>query len=230
MTQKTGKYQKKHGGIEQEKGLEREVMNKVLPAVDAIMRKFMGVRIEELGSDITSKLKDPLLGFEPTEFLHLPLKTARQLFRERYLRLLLKQKYGNISEVAKIAEIERRSVHRLVSEAGIDVGKIREEMLKPSYVKELMIERTMHEVIKAYEEVLHPEKIREIYANLSRISKDIVKEIPDNPRPLKEVEREFEKQYFEALQFTCKTVAKISKKAGMRYETVHRKMKKLGLI
>lgn len=212
------------------KTLEKEVISHIQPAIDSIMQKFMGVRIHEIGSDITSKLHSPLIGLDITEFLRLPLRDARMLFRKRYLGQLLRQKHGNISEVAKIADVERRSIHRIVAEAGIDVTQIREEMLNPTYVKELAVEKTVGDVVKNYADVLNPKKLEELYANLGKISKDIVKELPAYPQPLKDAEEEFERQYFQALKMTNKTIAQIARKAGLRYETVHRKMKHLGLI
>jgi DNA-binding NtrC family response regulator len=209
--------------------LENRLANKILPAIDAIMHKFMGVEIQEIGSDITTKLtKNPLLGFAIAT--HLPYRQAKTRFRKEYLERLLLQKFGNISEVSRIARIDRRSIHRFIITARINVKKMREEMMKPEYIKEIAIGKAVKEALSDYETILHPEKIRKLYEDIPSISRDILKELPDEPIPLHEAEAEFERAYFQTLLQEKKKVADIARHAKLRYEVVHRKLKKLGII
>ncbi|MFH1916339.1 MAG: hypothetical protein ABIJ21_03680 [Nanoarchaeota archaeon] len=213
----------------EEKGLEEKIINKIQPAIDTIMQRFMGLRIHELGSDISTKLtKNPLLGFSIDA--NLPYRNAKKKFRKEYLVKLLLKTYGNVSEVARIAQIERRSIHRFIIETRLNVQKMREEMLRPEYIKEAAISKELISTLKEYENVLHPEKMRKIYDDVPEISKDILKELPDEPLTLREAETEFSRQYFKTLQSECKTIKEIAKRSQLRYESVHRKMKALGLI
>ena len=144
---------------ESEAGLEEKIINKIQPAIDTIMQRFMGLRIHELGSDITTKLtKNPLLGFSIDATM--PYRKAKKKFRKEYLIKLLLKTYGNVSEVARIAQIERRSIHRFIIETRLNVQKMREDMLRPEYIKEAAIGKELISALKEYENVLHPEKMR----------------------------------------------------------------------
>lgn len=207
--------------------LESKLASKILPAIDAIMHKFMGVKIQEIGSDITTKLtKNPLLGFAIAT--HLPYRQAKTQFRKEYLERLLLQKFGNISEVSRIAHIDRRSIHRFIITAKINVKKMRADMMKPEYIKEIAIGKAVKDALLDYETILHPEKIKKLYQDIPAISRDILKELPDDPLPLHDAETEFERAYFFALLQEKKKVADIARHAKLRYEVVHRKLKKLG--
>jgi len=219
-----------NGNPDRKESLETRLLSKLQPAIDSIMQKFMGVHIKELGEDLTAKLsKNPLLGFEITT--RLPFRQAKKRFREQYIRRNLLMSYGNISEVARRLDIERRTIHRFIHEARMNVQKMRDDMLKPSYIKETAVQDVLGDVLKGYAEVLHPVKLEQMYADLSKISKDIVSSLPDEPLPLKQAEEEFEKQYFTKLLDECeRKIVCVAKRAGLRYETVHRKMRKLKII
>ncbi|MFH1072104.1 MAG: hypothetical protein V1743_01615 [Nanoarchaeota archaeon] len=219
-----------NGKQDSKEGLETKLLSKLQPAIDCIMQKFMGVHIKELGEDLTAKLSmNPLLGFEITT--HLPYKMAKKRFREHYIRRNLLMRYGNISEVARRLDVERRTIHRFIHDARMNVQKMRDDMLKPSYIKETAVQDVLGDVLQGYAEVLHPVKLEKMYADLSQISKDIAASLPDNPMSLKEAEEEFEKQYFTKLLGECgRKIVCVAKRAGMRYETVHRKMRKIGVI
>ena len=97
--------------MDSNKDLERVIQDKVKPIIDTSMQKFLGISIKELSADISDRLKrTPLLDFKIDTSV--PFKKAKQLFKEEYIKKLLQLKQGNISDVAKLANIDRRSIHR----------------------------------------------------------------------------------------------------------------------
>ncbi len=70
-----------------------------------------------------------------------------------------------------------------------------------------------------------------MYKNVGELSEDIIEELPINQLSMKEAEEEFEKAFLKkALEESRGSVTKASKKIGLRYETLHRKAKKLGIV
>lgn len=212
------------------KGLEKVIRDKVKPIIDLATVKTLGISSPEIQMDITDHiLKSPLVD--------LPVDTttdyrkAKKAFKEFYIQKLLHLHFGNVSHVAKIAGIDRRSIHRLVSKFHINVPKMRKEMLKADYIKETKVSDIIEDTLEGYKSSFHPEKIKELYAYLPKLSKDIVKELPDEQVSLKQAEDVFDKQYFKAvLDQNRGNIAKTARQVKLRYETLHRKLKKLGLI
>jgi DNA-binding NtrC family response regulator len=160
----------------------------------------------------------------------LKFKQAKKKFKQQFLSRLLRMSYGNISDVAKKAGVDRRSIHRIVKDAGIDVAKIREEMIKPYQIRQKAVEGVIEDVLEHYKAVIHPEKIAEVYKKVDTVSKEILEELPEKKTTLKEAEAEFEKEYFrKALAENKGNVTATAKKIGIRYETLLRKLKALGL-
>jgi len=197
--------------------------------VSDAMHKVLGVNISEISKDISSKLeKSPLLDF--TVDTKIKFKLAKKRFKQDFLRRLLRTSYGNISLVAKRAGVDRRSIHRIVKESGINVSKIREDMIKPYDVKQKAVGNIIENVIDQYKTVIHPTKIAEVYRNVSGVSKDILEELPEKQLTLKQAEEEFEKAYLAKALVECEgNATKCAKRIGLRYETLLRKLKSLGL-
>ncbi|MFC1722802.1 helix-turn-helix domain-containing protein [Nanoarchaeota archaeon] len=197
--------------------------------VSDAMHKALGVSISELSKDISAKLeKSPLLDY--TVDTKVKFKQAKKKFKQEFLRRLLRVSYGNISEVAKRAGVDRRSIHRIVKDAGINVGKIREEMIKPYEVKQKAVGHIVEDVLEKYKTVIHPAKVREVYGKVGDVSKDILDELPEQRLTLKKAEEEFEREYLKrALEECGGNATKCAKKVGLRYETLLRKLKALGI-
>ncbi|HII72282.1 TPA: hypothetical protein HA265_06010 [Candidatus Woesearchaeota archaeon] len=197
--------------------------------VSDAMHKVLGVNISELSKDISLTLeKSPLLDF--TVDTKMKFKAAKKRFKQDFLRRLLRTSYGNISIVAKRAGVDRRSIHRIVKDAGINVSKIREEMIKPYEIKQKSVGHIIEDVVDRYRTVIHPEKIAEVYQKVGDVSKDILDELPDRQLTLKDAEEEFEKAYLKkALAESDGNATRCAKKIGLRYETLLRKLKALGL-
>lgn len=197
--------------------------------VDDAIKPILGVSIDELNKDISEKLQNkPILPFNIDTKLR--FKEAKKEFKRQFLRGLLRVTYGNISEVAKKAKIDRRSIHRIVKDAGINVAKIREEMLKPYQVKQKAVEDLIENVLENYKNIIHPERIAEVYKKVDSVSKEILDELPEKQLSLKEAEEEFEREFIKkALAENRNKVTQTAKKIGLRYETLTRKMKALDI-
>ena len=203
--------------------------NDVEDIVNDAIHKVLGVSIDELNKDISEKLsKSALLDF--TIDTKQGFKKAKKKFKQDFLRRLLRVSYGNISEVANRAGVDRRSIHRIVKDAGINVSKIREEMIKPYEVKQRAIGHIIESVVDTYKTVIHPQKIEKVYKNMGEVSKDILDELPDKRLKLKDAEELFEKEFLrKAIKENDGNITNTAKKIGLRYETLIRKLKKLGL-
>ncbi len=212
-----------------ERHLEKVLVDKVKPILDDAMSKFLGVTIKEINVDITDKLsKNPLFEFDIN--MDLPFRKAKDEFKRQYLARLLRMNFGNISAVAEIAGVDRRSVHRLIKRFGLDPDQHRKDMLSSQYIKAEAVHNIIESALDQYKEVLRPEKIEELYSNLKGISRDIIKELPDDPLTLKEAENEFERRFLSRVIHDEPTTTRAAKRLGLRYETLHRKLKSLGLV
>jgi len=209
--------------------LEKVVKSRLKPIIDGAMQKFIGARIVEIETDISDRLaKNPL--FEIEIDTSQGFKKAKENFKKSYVTKLLQTHLGNISKVAEISGIDRRSIHRLIRGLRIEVSKIRKHLLSREYVQEEAVKEIIESAIGEYKQVISPERLKKMYEGVPRLSKDLVKELPKQPPTLKEAEEEFERRFIlNALKENRLNVSKTAKKIGLRYETLHRKMKALGL-
>ncbi len=211
-------------------GLEKVLKERVKPIIDEATMKTLGITSPEIETDITDKLlKSPLVDISIN--ISLPFKRAKHDFKMMYIQKLLRLNFGNISKVAKIAAIDRRSIHRMIKKFNVDVPRIRQEMLKAEYYKEARVADIIGRSIESYKGTFSDKKLKELAEYLPKLSREIVKELPEEPITLKEAEEEFEKRYlFEMLKENKGNIAKTARQIKLRYEVVHRKLKKLGLI
>ncbi len=115
--------------------LEKVVKSRVKPIIDGAMQKFIGARIVELESDISDSLaKNPL--FEVEIDTSLKFRKAKDNFKRSYISKLLQTHLGNISRVADVLGIDRRSIHRLIKSLKINIEKIRKKLLSKEYAQE----------------------------------------------------------------------------------------------
>ncbi|MDO8642204.1 MAG: helix-turn-helix domain-containing protein [Candidatus Woesearchaeota archaeon] len=210
--------------------LEKVIKEKIEPKVEHSLHQILGVTIGELSRDITAKLgKNPFFDFHIDT--KIKFKDAKKRFKEAYLRKLLLITYGNVSEVARIAAVDRRSVHRLAKKGKIDIDQIRTDMVKAYEVKQSAVTSMIEDVLDSYKSVLHPAKLERAYHSVSGLSKEIVDNLPDEPLPLKDAEEVFEAEYLQkALDENGHRMAQTAKKIGIRSETLFRKCKKLALV
>jgi len=207
--------------------LEKVLKQKIEPMVEEAMHKFLGITVSEIGKDISDKIeKNPLISYEINTAVS--FKTAKKMFKKEFLKRLLQSHFGNISEAAKIAGIDRRTIHRDVKDLRIDVIKVRRDMIKTKYYQKEAVDGILRNTFDSYKNVIRPEKMEKMYKNVDKLSAEIVNELPSSEMSWNEAEKEFEKIYIEkALKENKGNVSLTAKKIGLRYETLHRKMKKL---
>ena len=215
--------------MEEQEPLEAVLEKKVKPVVEGLTTKFLGVNIHKISEDITTKLNKSTIENIPID-THLPYKEAKKKFKHDYLEKVLRLKLGNISEAAKSTDTTRRSIHRLIQDLDIDVKKIKKELVKPYEIKKMDVSTVIEHVLENYKEIIHPKKLEEMYKNVAVLSDDILKNLPEMPITLKEAEHEFEKEYLKrVLAEHHGNISATARKIGLRYETLHRKIKALSL-
>ena len=206
---------------------ESDLERKISPIIDSAMARILGVKIDELNKDITDRLKKrPTLNLKID--VKVPFSKAKNDFKRSFLIDLLMKHHANVSDVARVAKINRRTIHRLVSPSTI--VKIRHDMPRPAYVKAENISLAIEEVLDHYRQVIHPDKFREVYASVPTMSKDLLEYIEEPHMTLDEAEIIFEKEYLaEALKSFNNNLKLTAQKIRLRYETVLRKVKEYDL-
>ncbi|MBN1645916.1 hypothetical protein JW868_02650 [Candidatus Woesearchaeota archaeon] len=209
--------------------LEESVLDKITPVIDYVMTKFMGSPMSELTYDISEKLRrSDLLGIPVNTMM--PFKMAKRLFRSEYLQRLLIQNQGNISRVAEISRVDRRSIHRIVRQSRVDAYTIRKEMTRPTYLQMRAVSHAVEESIDEFRDHISPTRVQYLYSNIDELSEEILEGLPGQSVSLKDAVEEFETLYFGDLLAECNgVISAVAKRCGLRYETVHRKLKELGL-
>ena len=187
--------------------------------------------IINLKEDLTNKLNDPL---RIEIDLNLKYKDSKLIFKKKYITKILLRNYGNISKTSEILKIDRRSLHRLIENLSIDVNSMREQMLKPNYVRINEVKNKITEIVEQYKHKIPIKEYVKIYSKIENISNSIVIFIDENLISLNEAIKLFEKRYFLYLinnkqNKSKETFKTISKKIGLSYETLIRKLKEYGI-
>ncbi|MBD3248858.1 hypothetical protein GF336_02320 [Candidatus Woesearchaeota archaeon] len=209
--------------------LDNVLKKKVEPMIGSAMHRFLGITVSEISEDISDRIENnPLISYEIDVSVH--FKTAKKLFKKEFLTRLLQSHYGNISSVARITGLNRRSIHRDVKSLGININKTRKDMLKTDYYQKEAVDSILRETFDDYRYIIRPKKLQKMYENVSQLSGDIIKELPALEMTWKEAEHEFEKAYLKKALKKYKTIAKTSRNIRLRYETLHRKLKKHNLL
>ena len=210
--------------------LEHLVETRVKPLLEEAMHKSLGITIQELQSDISDRLKKSALLDVPID-TKMRFKEAKRRFKQRYISGLLKQNLGNIETVAKIAAVDRPSIHPIVAQMKLDVKQLREQIDKKDYFKQATVQDIIQGSLETYKSALHPKRYDALYREAPQLSKDILRELPEIPEELKIAEQEFEKVFISrALTENNNNISKTARKIGLRFETLHRKIKKLELL
>ena len=209
--------------------LDKVLKKKVEPLLEETMHKILGVTISEFGKDISDKIeKNPLIAYDIDTSLS--FKAAKKLFKKQFLTRMLQTNFGNISIVALKTGLDRRSIHRAIKSLNIGIKGIRRDMIKADYYRKEAVGHILKDTLDSYKTIIRPGKLEEMYGNVNQISQDIVKELPAIEMPWDDAEKLFEIEYFKkALKENKNNVSKTARKIGIRYETLHRKLKKLGL-
>ena len=212
------------------KDLEETIKEKVPPLLEETMEKSLGVSIPKLESDITDKLaKTKIDIYIP---LNLSYKEAKKRFKKEFLKRELQLHLGNISDLAKSLGVDRRSVHRAIKEFDININLMRLDSKRADskdYSLEI-IDKKIRSTLDQYKDIIHPHKMEQMYREVEPLSRNIAKFLPHQDLTWKQAEREFEKQFLGNAMKECKNnISKAANLVGLRVETMHRKVKKLGL-
>ncbi len=209
--------------------LEKVVKEKIEPMIEEAMQKYLGITINELEKDITEKIEqEKLIGFAIR--VDLPFKEAKKLFKKEFLEKAIQTHYGNISEVADIVGLDRRSIHRDVKGLKVDVKKVREKLFKHGYFEREAVDGIIRRTLESYRDFVKAERLEKMYEHVVELSESIVRVLPTLNMGWKEAEKEFERAYLQrALENNGWNISLTARKIKLRYETLLRKMKRLGL-
>jgi len=208
--------------------LEKSLKEKIEPYLEETMQRFLGIKVDELERDITDKIERKLIGY--TIHTELPFKLAKNLFKREFIQKIIQTHQGNVSEVAKLIGLDRRSIHREIKKLNIDVKKLRQTMYRIGYFKKEAMDLAIRKTLDSYKSILHPQKLKKFYEEVPLISENIVKFLPKKILTWKEAEEEFEKLYLKKiLDENNWDLSKTAKQVDLRYETLIRKIKKLQL-
>ena len=210
------------------KDLEETIKEKVSPLLEETMERNWGITIPQIESDITDKLKNPPLQVYVSS--QSTFAQAKKLFRAEFIKKELRLHQGNISQLAKTLDIDRRSIHRAVKELNLDMDKIRAQLHSPESYQEEVIDQTIRSTLDQYKEIIQPHQLEKFYQDIPELSRNIAKLLPHPDLTWEEAEQEFERQFLSlAMQEQNHNVALTAKKLNIRAETLHRKLKRLGL-
>ena len=211
------------------KDLEETIKEKVSPMLEETMEKHWGITIPQLGEELSDKLKNPQLNiYVPA---NLSFSAAKKVFKAELLKRELRLQKGNISQLAKVLGIDRRSVHRVIKRLGIDIDVVREKIQSGENYQQDFVDQALRSTLEQYKEIIQPQKMEKMYQEVGTLSRNIAKVIPHQDVTWKEAEKEFEKQFLgRALKESKGKVGKTADKLKIRVETLHRKIKKLGIV
>ncbi len=202
-----------------EKHIQRKQM--ITPIVEEAMHDFLGLKINEINNDITNKLVEGKIDFDIN--VNIPFKQAKENFKRSFIIKLLQMTKGNVSEAAKIADIDRRHIHRLVQKFKINVEFFRsKDEYSEKEEKEQYVKQVIGDTLAKYE-LTKRKKINE------ETTKNIADKMPDIRMTMKEALKLFEKEYFKKALEEFNTKGKTAKTLGIRYETLIKKIKRLNL-
>ena len=94
----------------------------------------------------------------------------------------------------------------------------------------MVIGTRVKDALDEYKDVIKEEALQKAYEKVPKFSKEIINEIPTKKLTLKEAEEEFERRYLmKALEENNHNITTTAKKIKIRYETLIRKLKSLGI-
>ena len=209
--------------------LEKVLKNKIEPMIDEAMHKYIGITISEVSDEISDKIeKNPLLSYEINT--ELSFKAAKKLFKKEFITRMLHAHFGNVAEVARITGLDRRSIHRAIKRFRIKIKNIRKQMERIIYTRREAVDSILKKTFDQYKKIIRPSKLEHMYRNVEKLSENIIRELPAIDMTWKKAESEFEKEFIKkVLEENKWNITKTAKKIKLRYETLHRKIKKLGL-
>ncbi|MFP4118074.1 MAG: helix-turn-helix domain-containing protein [Candidatus Woesearchaeota archaeon] len=203
-----------------ERVMEADGRNRI---IEDIFHKYLGVTIKELSQDITKKIDEPLIESIVKE--ERDMKKAKEIFLHHYIIRLLESHHGNVKSASKEAGVNRRTLHRMISRFNIETSFMRGRRKETAY--ETQIHDAIERSLNKYEEIIHPNKFDAIYNRITDITKDIANNTDSSSRmSLKDAEDTFLADFIsKAIERNHGNLSRAARELGIRYETLHRKMK-----
>ncbi len=210
------------------KDLEQAIKEKVSPLLEETMEKHWGITIPKLESDITDQLKKPQLNvYLP---LNLPFEKAKKTFKAEFIKRELRLHRGNVSQLAKLLELDRRSIHRAIKNLDIDVEEVRRRPESKEEYQKMVVDNLIRSALGQYKELIQPQQMEKLYQEVDFLSRNIAKFLPPPELSWKQAEQEFEKQFLlQALEESGWKIQAAAAKLKIRPETLYRKVKRLGI-
>ncbi|MFP4656008.1 MAG: helix-turn-helix domain-containing protein [Candidatus Woesearchaeota archaeon] len=203
-----------------ERVMEADGRNRI---IEDIFHKYLGVTIKELSQDITKKIDEPLIESIVKE--ERDMKKAKEIFLHHYIIRHLESHHGNVKSASKEAGVNRRTLHRMISRFNIETSFMRGRRKETAY--ETQIHDAIERSLNKYEEIIHPNKFDAIYNRITDITKDIANNTDSSSRmSLKDAEDTFLADFIsKAIERNHGNLSRAARELGIRYETLHRKMK-----
>lgn len=217
------------GKKDKQQGLEETIREKVVPLLEETMERHWGITIPKLGSDISDRLKSTRTDLYIP--LDLPFTAAKRKFKAEFIKKELRLHRGNVSQLARLLNLNRRSIHRTIKELALDIEEIRHrhEGVQAEY-QQTFIDQMIRSALDQYRDIIQARKMEKLYEEVSTLSRNIVEFLPHHETTWKEAEREFEKQFLRhALEERDWNITGVARKIKIRPETLHRKIKRLQL-
>ena len=192
---------------------------KIEPLVEESMKNFLGVKIKEVNEDITNKLANQVLKVDFDT--NMKFKTAKKRFKLKFITTLLQSCYGNVSKVAQISNLDRRSIHRLIKKFNIDIERFRKG---PYYFTQDQKDNYVYSVVEDVLSKYDVTKNKKYELTKDHI-KDISLQLPDINLTYEDAMKEFEIQFItKALEENKFNATQTAKKIGVAKETLSRKV------
>jgi transcriptional regulator of acetoin/glycerol metabolism len=213
----------------EKEALENVIERRVKPIVEEAMHKYLGVHVSEIEDDVSDRIrKGPMIDLLADTSI--PFKKAKVFFKKRYLMGILQAYLGNVSLASQTSGLARESFHRLLKQLKINPDDFRKKAPDVEYVRETAVKNIIEKTLETYKSALNPDKFENMYKQAPALSREIVRELPEMHLTLAEAEREFEKVYLlKALDESKWNISAAARAVGLRFESLHRKMKALGI-
>jgi DNA-binding NtrC family response regulator len=198
-------------------------MKSISSIVDKAVKKHLIEDIPDLTYNITTNLEFRLVF--PIDITK-PFKQAKKSFLKSYLNDLLTLSLGNISMAARKANVNRRHLHRIMSELEINPEAHRKELLKPGQYLKDNIHNILEETLIDFK---NDDKLRDVYSHLEHISETLAKDM-DESMSYEEAVELFEKEFLgKALKENNYNIPKTAEMLDMNERTLYRKINKFNL-
>src|SRR3989338_374837 len=135
--------------------LESAIKEKIYPLLEQTMEKNWGISIPKIETDISDKLKNPQL--EVYIPIGVTFEEAKKKFKAEFLKRELMLNQGNVSQLAKLLGIDRRSVHRVIKDLEIKTEDLRSTKRSKEEYQQGFIDQTIRSTLDQYKELIQPQ-------------------------------------------------------------------------